>query len=381
MLEQKQIPLGIFCDLTKAFDCVDHLTLINKLEYYGIRGMPLNWFKSYLNKREMFVRITHGTNTELINYESNRADIQCGVPQGSVLGPTLFIIYINDIVSNFPTVAFSLFADDTSIITHHDNITSLQTISQSAMDGIADWFLANKLALNYSKTQSIIFQLYGNAQDINICVNQQQDICSTDSTKFLGIYIDNRLDWSEHITQLNIKLSKAVFAIYTIKQNINFAVAKQVYFAYFNSILQYGIEFWGLAIDATKTFIIQKRAIRILCGLQSRDSCRTVFKDEKIFTLTNLYIYKVSLLINKNHNLLLRPSDIHKYPTRKQEIIPPKYNYNRTRKGPLYTGIKIYNHLPQNFKLFSSRKFKIELKKLLHQHAFYNLDEYFQTTF
>ena len=161
---------------------------------------------------------------KLINHESSIANIKCGVPQGSILGPTLFIIYINDIVFNFPTVAFS------SIIIHHENITSLQTASQTIMDGISNWFLANKLALSYSKTYSSIFQLYRNVQNIKINVNQK-DICTTHATKFVGIHIDNRLDWAEHITQLNSQLSKAVFAIRTIRQNINFTVAKQVYFA------------------------------------------------------------------------------------------------------------------------------------------------------
>ena len=149
-IENKKITIGIFLDLSKAFDTVDHSILLDKLEYYGIRGITLKWFKSYLSDRKQIVKF--------YEYRSSMKTISCGVPQGSVLGPLLFLLYVNDIHRSSTLLSFILFADDTNIFNSHSDINTLITTTNEELKKVAEWLRANKLSLNIKKTQFIIFK-------------------------------------------------------------------------------------------------------------------------------------------------------------------------------------------------------------------------------
>lgn len=376
-LEGKCYPLCVFCDLTKAFDCVDHQYLLEKLNFYGIRGISHNWFKSYLNNRKMYVELKEIVDNEIVPTTTDQKKLKCGVPQGSILGPVLFLIYINDLVDNFKMVRFSLFADDTSILFKE----SLPECTEILND-VNDWFSANRLILNLTKTHNITFHSCYNytQQDIEL---DHGTISSVNSVKFLGLHIDESLKWKGHLVDLNKKLSCAVYALFVIRKNIGFQTSKIVYFAYFQSIMQYGIEFWGDSIGVNNTFRIQKKAIRTMCRLGPRDSCRQYFKDHRIMTLANLYILRVSIIIFRNKNKLTKHSDIHKYETRQNNTYYlPAYNYNVTRKSVFYNGIKIFNHLPEEVTISTSLNiFKRRIKHLLLNNVFYSLEEFFNCSF
>lgn len=151
-----------------------------------------------------------------------------------------------------------------------------------------------------------------------------------------------------------------------------------VYFAYFNSILQYGIEFWGNSSFATSTFILQKKAIRSLCNLSPFESCRTYFQKLKILTVTNLYIFRLCILIYENRNTLASVSDRNPYSVRdRKKIEVPKYNLRINRKGPLYSGIDIFNKIPEEIKNNTTmNSFKQKLKRFLLTNVFYSLTEF-----
>ena len=134
--------LSVFLDLSKAFDTIDHRILLNKLHYYGIRGLSLEWFKSYLFQRKQYVTYKNNS-SEMLN-------IDCGVPQGSVLGPLLFIIYSNDLPKSIKTCNSILFADDTTVCKVGSDINQLFTDMMSDLTLLIDWFRANKLSLNVS---------------------------------------------------------------------------------------------------------------------------------------------------------------------------------------------------------------------------------------
>ena len=152
-IENNEYTIDIFLDLSKAFDTVDHEILISKLEHYGIRGTPLSWFKNYLTKRQQIVKCN--------NVLSKPNTIRCGVPHGSVLGPLLFLIYINDIHKSSYLFHYILFADDTNLFFKHKNVNQLLQIANEEISKVSDWLCSNKLTLNTSKTTFIIFKTKG----------------------------------------------------------------------------------------------------------------------------------------------------------------------------------------------------------------------------
>ena len=199
-IDNKKHSIGIFLDLSKAFDTIDHQILLRKLQCYGIRGIACDWFKSYLENRVQYVSY----NTK----DSDFMKITCGVPQGSILGPLLFILYINDIVKVSTVLNPVLFADDTSLFHAHTDFDTLIEEINEELQKITTWFHTNKLSLNIKKSNFIIFSSKGkkyNTDNLKININGNE-IKQVNFTKFLGIYIDEHLSWAQHIDYLSKKL-------------------------------------------------------------------------------------------------------------------------------------------------------------------------------
>uniref|UniRef100_A0A3Q3LLQ2 Reverse transcriptase domain-containing protein n=1 Tax=Labrus bergylta TaxID=56723 RepID=A0A3Q3LLQ2_9LABR len=197
-LDQKNYAAGVFIDLKKAFDTINHDRLINKLERYGIRGVVLNWLRSYLHNRQQFVKLGE--------YTSSCLDIACGVPQGSVLSPFLFILYINDICKTSNILQFVLFADDTNIFCTGEDLQQLLELITSEMSKLKRWFDNNKLSLNLSKTKIMLFGNCNLNNDVNVKIDGV-NIERVYVNKFLGVTIDHKLCWKPHIKHVKSKLS------------------------------------------------------------------------------------------------------------------------------------------------------------------------------
>ena len=200
-LERGEYAIGIFIDFRKAFDTVDHDILLYKLYHYGVRGAAYDWFCDYLKNR-----------TQLVSYhniQSNFADISCGVPQGSILGPLLFLIYIND-MAYVSTQLFSvLFADDTNIFDTNSDLKSLIDSVNIQLEKNVTWLNANKLSLNVEKTHYVLFRNKGRIIENTLKVYMNsQEISEVETTKFPGIIIDDRLNWKHHIDSICNKVSK-----------------------------------------------------------------------------------------------------------------------------------------------------------------------------
>ena len=201
-IDKGNLCCGFFMDLSKAFDTIDHHILLQKLYLYGIRGLPLQWFHSYLSNRKQYVVVD--------GVESRQLDVNLGVPQGSVLGPLLFLIYVNDIVNSSNLLKFSLFADDTVVLYSHKNVTTLVSTINQELQMLNDWFKCNKLFLNFKKTKYVLFHSKRKRIPPNIQRIENNVIERTESINFLGILIHESLDWKHHIANISSKLSKVL---------------------------------------------------------------------------------------------------------------------------------------------------------------------------
>ena len=206
-LDEGKYCAGVFVDLKKAFDTVDHNLLLRKLDYYGIRGIANEWFCSYLKKRKQFVSIQ--------NIMPSVKEILTGVPQGSVLGPLLFPIYINDLHKSIRFSKTCPFADDTSIIQSNTSLERLSKQVKKDLSNLSNWLRANKLNLNVKKTELVIFRPRKLKIDHSFKFKLHGErLIPTHSVKFLGVLIDEHLLWNKQVAQIKMKLNHGCMLIY-----------------------------------------------------------------------------------------------------------------------------------------------------------------------
>ena len=208
------IGCGIFVDLQKALDTVEHDILLSKLEHYGIRGLANEWFKSYLSNRKQYVSIN--------GYDSNLADVKFGVPQGSVLGPLLFLIYNNDLNQALKFCKVHLFSDDTNLIHFSKSVYRLNKYVNLDLKNLTYWLNANRISLNVKKTELVIFKHQRKKLNSPIKIKlSRKTLYPSMSVKYLGIKIDENLNWKQHIHDIVIKLNRANALLFTIRHYVN----------------------------------------------------------------------------------------------------------------------------------------------------------------
>ena len=211
-LDDGNIGCGVFVDLQKAFDTVDHQILLAKLNHYGIRGVSNDWFKSYLSNRNQYVSIN--------GYESGLAALNCGIPQGSVLGPLLFLLYINDLNQAIKFCKIHHFADDTNILCVSNSVKKLNKLVNADLKHLANWLNTNKISLDVKKkqTEMVIFKSKQNKFDgdlkIKLCGKK---LYPTESVKYLDVKIDTNLSWQYQANDVSIKVNRANALLLTKK--------------------------------------------------------------------------------------------------------------------------------------------------------------------
>ena len=264
-IKRKQHVLGIFIDLSKAFDTIDHNKLLFKLDRYGIRGMAHQLLKSYLSNRIQY--------TAVLGEKSDKLTIKYGVPQGSVLGPLLFLIYVNDIINCHTNGDFILFADDTNIFVEGPTPEAVYKKANALLRSLYTYMTHNKLHINMGKCCFIHFKPCRPNKDEFIQDTYELKIneCSlkkVTSTKFLGVTIDDKLSWGPHIKDLKRKLNFAISTLSRIKSCIPESLHKDLYYTLFESHLSYCISVWGNIpqYQMNALHVIQKKCIRILFG-------------------------------------------------------------------------------------------------------------------
>ena len=280
----------VFVDLKKAFDTIDHGILVRKLKCYGVDTARIRWFESYLFGRSQKCSV-NGT-------LSNSSGVTCGVPQGSSLGPLLFLVYINDLPNCLNSSTPRMFADDTNISYSADSLEQLQNVMNSELKNLNDWLITNKLSLNIAKAE---FMIIGSRQRINANQDNNMSIRIDDheinrvhSVKSLGLYIDSHLTWSLHIEKICKKISSAIGALKRVRSCITTKTAIQVY----SALIQPHFDYCCAVRDglgetlSMKIQKLQNRAVRVI----TRSSYETNASDLlNVLHLDNLYIRRRKL--------------------------------------------------------------------------------------
>ena len=382
---------AVFLDISKAFDCVDHSLLLDKLSHYGIRGNVQQWFKSFLTDREHFV--------ELNGVKSKSYCPTIGVPQGSVLGPILFIIFINDLSFSSKCFSFSIFADDTSIILKIDKLVYRELLV-SELSKVMDWFSINLLLLNYNKSQYLYFgPHYPDQYESTFILSELYEVCpqylfkeyiETDygilieqnEVRYLGIIFDNNLQFSTHISQISMKISKVVGILWKAS-SLPINIKLNIYYSLIFTHLNYAILVWGNSIAGNLTRgitglehvpkalknlnTIHNKAIRALVCARKQDPLSSIYRDFNILKLVDLYYLNLGIFVYESftckapdyfnnyieslsppHATRLTQSDYFDFKSDKVYYNQP--NLKKTLTSVKFAGSALWNKLPKDIK-------------------------------
>ena len=348
-MENQKIPTAVFIDLSKAFDTLSYDILLYKLKYYGVTGTEFKLMQNYLSNRKQYVVFN--------NCNSDITEINIGVPQGSILGPLLFSININDLITVSNKLHFIMYADDTTIYFNLEdfNQENLENEVNNELSRVSEWMTLNKLSLNASKTKSMTFhRAQKKVNQITLKLNGQ-NIEMVSSFNFLGIILDQSLSWKKHVSMVTNKISKTLGILYRLKDIFPENILLTIYQSLIASHMNYGLLVWG--IECHRLEKVQKKAIRLITNSKYIAHTNPLFcqlnllKIKDIFKLRLLkFYYKLTCdLLPSYFNTYL--DVINRAPPRQLRINlihQPVIKRNYAKCGLLYQLVDLLNSLQIN---------------------------------
>ena len=376
-LDEGKFVIGIFIDLKKAFDTVKHDILLDKLEHYGIRGITLKWFKTYLENRKQFVTTNH---TESDTY--NLMDF--GVPQGSVLGPLLFLIFINDMQNSLSDIIIKLFADDTNCFISGYNFSEVAKTVKNELNSLMKWITANKLTINFDPKKSSYCVFSPNKKELPANYKDGLEmggnkLCYKEFTTYLGLIVDSKLTWKLQMKELIKKITKYCSIFSKVRHFLPKECRLALYNSFIFSRLNYGIE---LYLNTNKSYYknlitSQNRLLKILQFKPFKSNVNNLYLEFDVLKVEDLHYYNICCLVHKfiHHsdslplsisNIFVQHTSFHSYNTRYKHDLHATHINTKSygSKTMSYKGRQYWNHLPPELKNQEKTKpFKSELKK------------------
>ena len=376
-IDNGEYAIGIFLDVEKAFDSINHSILLHKLAHYGFRGHVNSFLKSYLENRKQYTRVN--------NKDSNQADISFGVPQGSVLGPLLFILYVNDMKNAMTLCDGKLFADDTSLLLHNKDINILVNNAEQTLREIYLWFKLNKLSLSIAKSSFVLFHGKGKDKQNNLTnlKVENESIPRSKHVKYIGLILDEQLNWSQHIKELCASLTRYFSIFYNIRKHINKSLARTIYYTCIHSRIKYGIEIYGTAnkTHIKKLQVMQNKLMKLLLNKEPTYSTDKLHKELRILKVSDIhrkftlqFIYKCLSgdIITNFVNYFTRRENMHIHDTSyRHKIQKPKIKTEMGRSTTQFTAAKLWNLLPEDIKR-CSRDYRFKQRNFTSMLSKYN---------
>ena len=360
--------IGMFLDLSKAFDTLNTDILLYKLNYYGIRGRSHEWFRSYLSNRRQF--------TSIDNYSSDCTNILRGVPQGSTLGPILFTIYINDIIWSSPLFKYVLYADDTSLLYSHEDIRELIELFNYDISRISRWFKLNHLTLNLGKCSYMVFHRDRRKVPENLSPIMLGGVTvgRVKECRFLGVILDESLKFSAHIVHTCKKVSKFLPILYNVRKLIESPHLLRIYNGLVHPHFLYCLSIWGgcSAIHLKPLIVLHKKILRCIAGIGRLESVQPVYPTLRILPLHKMYehvtcVFVYKSIAQRNGLFSERINNFYVFRNSELQLLDiPRAVSTHSKQCILYSGAKLYNLIPVHIRLSSPfNSFKLQLKSFL----------------